>query len=53
MLTSNKECDICKLPIKKTYYIWTINGKKQKLCPKCNNRLEHKVGKERFNGKFG
>ena len=46
-------CDVCDLPIKKTYYNWEIEGKKQKLCPKCNTQMERRVSKTRFTDRFG
>jgi len=46
-------CAICGLTIKKKYYTWEINGKNRKICPKCNNQMEHKVSKEAFKKKFG
>jgi ribosome-binding protein aMBF1 (putative translation factor) len=46
------KCDICGLPIKKKYYKWEIEGKTQKLCPKCNSQMERKVSKEAFKKKF-
>ncbi|MFC1677215.1 hypothetical protein ACFL3G_09160 [Planctomycetota bacterium] len=45
-------CDICDLPIKKKHYTYKIDGKKQKLCPKCNNQMERKISKEAFKRKF-
>jgi hypothetical protein len=47
------KCDVCGLGIKKISYSWKIGGKKQKLCPKCNSRMERKVSKEAFKSKFG
>jgi transcription initiation factor IIE alpha subunit len=49
----NGRCDICNLPIKRTYYKWTIAGEKQKLCPKCNSQMERKVSRNSFKNKFG
>ncbi|WP_447824794.1 hypothetical protein [Aeromonas salmonicida] len=46
-------CSMCGQSIKKTYYKWTIDGKKQTLCPKCNSQMERKVSKEAFNRRFG
>ncbi|MDE0568398.1 MULTISPECIES: hypothetical protein [Shewanella] len=45
-------CDVCGQSIKKTYYKWTIGGKKQVMCPKCNSQMERKISKEAFNKKF-
>ena len=52
-LSLPKSCNICNVRFKKGYYPWTIYGKNQKLCPKCNNRMENKLSKEAFNDKFG
>jgi ribosome-binding protein aMBF1 (putative translation factor) len=46
-------CDVCGQGIKKKYYTWQIDGKKQKLCPKCNTQMERKISKEAFKKKFG
>jgi hypothetical protein len=48
-----RTCDVCGLPIKRKYYSWTIDGKKQTLCPKCSSRLENKVSKSAFKSRFG
>ena len=41
-----RRCTVCGTPIKRTYYTWTIDGKKHKLCPNCNRNLERKVSRE-------
>jgi ribosome-binding protein aMBF1 (putative translation factor) len=46
-------CDVCGLDIKKKYYTWEIDGRKQRLCPKCNAQMERGVSKEAFKKKFG
>ena len=46
-------CDVCGQRIKRKYYTWRIDGKKQKLCPFCNSQMERKVSKEAFSKKFG
>lgn len=33
-------CSICENVLKRTYYQWTIGGKKAYLCPYCNRRME-------------
>ena len=48
-----RRCNVCDLPIKRTYYNWKIEGKDQKLCPKCNTQMERRVSKERFTNRFG
>ena len=52
-LSGPGECGVCEQDIKKKYYTWKIDGKKTKLCPKCNTRMENKVSKEVFNRKIG
>jgi len=52
-LSLPKSCSICKVRFKKGYYPWTLEGKRQKLCPKCNNRMENKLSKEAFKEKYG
>ena len=51
--SGSRRCDVCDLPIKKTYYNWEIEGKDQKLCPKCNTQMERRISKERFTNRFG
>lgn len=46
-------CEVCGQGIKKKYYTWSIDGKKQKLCPRCNSQMEKKISKEAFSKKFG
>lgn len=53
ILTRPGECDVCGMPLKRTCYTWTLEGTKQKLCPRCNARMENKVSKEAFREKFG
>jgi len=48
-----KRCDVCRVPIKRKYYRWTIEGKKTMLCPKCNAQMERRVSKSAFKGRFG
>lgn len=45
-------CSVCGQALKRNSYTWTIEGKKQVLCPKCNSRMENKVSKEAFKAKF-
>lgn len=46
-------CDICGTSFKKKYYTWTIEGKKQHLCPNCNSKMSRRVSNQRFNNRFG
>ena len=47
------KCDVCGLPIKRTSHMWTIQGEKKRLCPKCNSQMERKVSKAAFKSKYG
>lgn len=38
-------CDLCRSPLRKTRYVWQLEGKRKIICAKCNNRLEHKASK--------
>lgn len=46
-------CDICGAGFKKKYYTWVIEGKKQRLCPNCNNKMSRRVSNQRFTERFG
>ena len=46
-------CDVCRAPIKKAYYTWKLEGKKQKLCPHCNAQMERRISKQAFKNRFG
>lgn len=46
-------CDVCNLSFKRKYYTWTLEGKKQHLCPNCNARMKRRVSNQRFNDRFG
>jgi hypothetical protein len=43
-----KRCTVCGAPIKRTYYTWTLDGKREIMCPRCNGHMERKVSKQRF-----
>lgn len=51
-LAGPNKCDVCGLQLKRKFYNWTVEGKKQKLCPKCNQQMERRVSKAAFNAKF-
>ncbi|MBW8780343.1 MAG: hypothetical protein JF599_00430 [Verrucomicrobia bacterium] len=53
LFAKSGKCDVCSLPFKNKYYNWTIEGKKQKLCPKCSQQMERRVSKAAFKSKFG
>jgi hypothetical protein len=40
VFSGSTKCDVCDLPIKRKYYTYKIDGKKQKLCPKCNSQMD-------------
>jgi len=46
-------CSVCRVPIKRKYYIWKTNGEKLRLCPKCNSQMERKVSRDAFKSKYG
>lgn len=46
-------CDVCNLSFKRKYYTWTIDGKKQHLCPNCNSKMNKRISNQRFNSRFG
>lgn len=48
-----RRCDVCQLPLKRKCYNWKIDGKKQKLCPKCSQQMEGKISKAAFKKRFG
>lgn len=35
-----QRCGICKLPFKRRYYEWTLDGGNFRACPNCNHKLE-------------
>ncbi|AWM81562.1 hypothetical protein DKL61_15125 [Gammaproteobacteria bacterium ESL0073] len=48
-----RRCDICKLSFNKKYHTWSIEGKKQHLCPNCNSKMTRRISSQRFNKRFG
>lgn len=48
-----RRCDVCNLAFKRKYYKWTIEGKKQHLCPNCNSKMSRRVSSQQFDNKFG
>ncbi len=46
-------CDICHNSFKRKYYTWTIDGKKQHLCPNCNSQMSRRVSSKKFKDRFG
>lgn len=47
-----KKCTVCNVPIKRLYYTWKVEGKKHRMCPKCNTQMERRVSKQTFNKKI-
>ena len=48
-----RSCYICGAGCKKKYFTWTIDGKKQHLCPYCNSKMERRNSDRRFKDRFG
>lgn len=46
-------CDICGTPFKRSYHTWTIDGKKQHLCPNCNSKMNRRQSNIHFKNRFG
>ncbi len=51
-LAKPRRCDVCDTPFKRGYYTWKIEGKKQRLCPNCNRKMERKMSSKKFKEKF-
>ena len=47
---ASRPCAICGNSIKRTAYTWQIDGKKQRVCPHCNQRLEREQSRRAFRG---
>nr|WP_314267045.1 hypothetical protein [uncultured Moellerella sp.] len=47
-----RRCDICNLGFKRKYYAWTLEGKKQHLCPSCNLKMSREVNPQKFDSKY-
>lgn len=43
-----KRCQTCGKAIKEHHYTWRIEGKKVRLCPRCNGQMERRAGLMRF-----
>lgn len=43
-----RRCDICDINFKKKNYTWTIEVKKQHLCPGCNGKMQRRVSSQKF-----
>ena len=48
-----RSCDICGTGFKKKYFTWTIDGKKQHLCPYCNSKMNRRNSDRHFKNRFG
>lgn len=45
---TTKTCTLCGNVIKRTSYKWKIHGKKKRVCPHCNQRLEREQSRRAF-----
>ena len=45
---TTRTCGLCGNVIKRTSYKWKIDGKKKKVCPHCNQRLEREQSRRAF-----
>lgn len=52
-LAEPTSCDVCSTDIKRKYYTWTIDGKKQHLCPNCNSKMNRRQSNRHFKNRFG
>lgn len=48
-----KRCTFCGNVIRRTGYIWEIEGKKHILCPHCNTQMERRKSREAMDRIFG
>lgn len=39
-------CDLCSTSIKRVWYRWTVKGKKRRVCPNCNRKLERRASRD-------
>jgi hypothetical protein len=53
LLGSPSRCKICSNVLKRGAYVWKIENKRVRVCPKCNNSLERKVSKAGMDRFFG
>lgn len=44
-LLPSARCDLCRVPLRRTRYLWRIEGKTHRVCPNCNRRLEARLSK--------
>lgn len=44
----SRSCQICGNSIKRSSYTWTIDGKKKRVCPHCNQQLERQQSRNAF-----
>ena len=47
------QCSVCSTLLRKSSHIWIIEGKKQWLCPKCNQSMERRKSRGAMNKRFG
>lgn len=48
-----KSCQICGNEIKRGAYTWQIEGKRKRVCPKCNQTMERRQSKQATDKLFG
>lgn len=48
-----KYCNVCGTEIKRVSYVWNVEGKRQRMCPNCNRRMENRKSKNAFASRFG
>jgi hypothetical protein len=41
-------CTLCGNVLKRTHYIWTIDGHEERVCTHCNQQLERRQSRRRF-----
>ncbi len=43
-----RPCEMCGNQIRKIAYNWVIDGKRKRVCPHCNQRLEREQSRRAF-----
>lgn len=43
-----RRCSICGNLLKRTFYVWKLDGKKRHLCSHCNQRMERQKSADAF-----
>jgi hypothetical protein len=50
---SSSKCGVCGNSIKRKAFVWRVDGKKVRMCPKCNSQMESRQSKRAFKNRFG